>query len=231
MRRNADDGLALEQIWWRANLYRKTQDFMVALRDAIRTQPDNSTAIAFYAKAALEWRTGIINETSKDVPDHLERSFGLSIPSIRAILDRARQLNPQNWVGFLTEPEIKRFTGGRYPPTLDKVDYSKRALQISDNPWTNVAFANALMEDAAFYPAKNPKGQAARAVALLKRSRRRFPNYPRTDAALFQFYAYWPLTKNSEEAHKAEQRLIASINPSLRQTAPIQRYLSSLHLK
>ena len=230
--RNANNGLGLDQLWWRANLYGRTSDFMTALRDVVRTQSDNSIAMAFYARSALDWRAAFINSsTSQTVPAQIERDFGLSVASIRAMLDKATQLNARNWIALLSKSDVNLYSGvGSYPLSVDEVKYSRQALSISDNPWTNVVFANALMSDAAYYQTKNPKRLAHRAVELLNRSRRKFPNYPRTDVALFQFYAYWPLTKNLVEARKAEQRLIASINPSLRQTAPIQRYLKSIRL-
>ena len=228
--RNASNGVELEQIWWRANLYSQTRDFMVALRNVVRAQPDNSVALAFYAKAALEWRGVIASENAQKVPEDIDTNFGLSIAAIRLFLDKAQQSNSRNWVAFLTEPDIKRYTGGRFPPSLEEVAYTRQALHISDNPWTNVAFANALVSWAIEHPKENDSAQSQRAVAILERSKRRFPNYPRTDVALFQYYAYYPLTKNPEKAQQAEKRLMNSIRPALRQTAPIQRYLDSIHL-
>ncbi len=225
VRQNANNGLALQKLWWRANLYSQAWSYLSELQSIIQQQPANATAPAAYALGLVNWRRAqYTGQLSQEVATKVD----LSEPHILSLLDTSKKLNRRSWLAYVADSQFSPRQSGSWPPSKDEVAAARKAYAIQANPLTILTLAQALQSQAIDVQKKE---DGLRGVALLQHASTRFPNYPAIDAALYQYYTYYPYTKDLVAGQKAKQRLISSIKPSLRQTEPIQRYLKSLELK
>ena len=216
VRRNAKNGDALYTDWGRAVLYGRMWDYIATLRQVQREQPNNPTVYAAYALVLNELAVQKMRDPKSLVVDS---SIDATFAGVRKQVEKTKTISPHFWMVPMLESRLIPNEGNDYFGT-QKVSLARQAVHIEGNALSYLTLSNAQWYHGAMV--NDTKG-ITKVVATLERANRLFPGQPYILAELYSQYHY--ALKDETKAEKARTALLATIRPTLRRTAPVQKFL------
>ena len=225
VKRYRNDALVLEALTQRALIYNQVRPMLDAMRDELdandKNKTRNDTMRASYAMALFILRG---SHRKEKAPASFGSRHAFGSKQIGEFIDESKQGLNVPWMAFVADADYTLTRGGIY---TEKTERAKRALQANRNPMTLTFYAETLMDKQAANEGDVKDSQEA--IRILTNVKRVSPWYWRSNRDLWQFYAYYPATRDDAKAAKAYRELVATIPQSLRNTAAIQRYLKWQH--
>lgn len=220
VRANSKNVLALHQLWWRARLQGSTWYYVLALRDLSKSEPKNAVALAAYSDALLDcFQNYQASASYKKAKADLGNE--LSIAGIRVLLEKAKKLDAEQWLIWMTESKMVPYEGSSWTTLGERAEKAaRRAVEINSNSLTNTQLAEVLQLRATW---DYDKSYIDKAIIVAKRAQAMKPVDPRPSFVLLSIYR--DQKKNAAEAQKAQQAILATIPAGITLSEKAKAYL------
>ena len=206
VRQNSKNALALHQLWWRARLHSSVWYYVLAVRDLTRSEPKNAVALAAYSDALMDCFQNYQTSASYKKA-RADLGNDLSIAGIRALLEKAKKLDSEQWLIWITESKMVPYEGNGWTTLGERAEKAaRRAVEISNNSLTNLQLAYVLQMRAVW---DYDKSYIDKAITVAKRAQTMKPLNPEPSLLLLSIYR--DQKKNTAEAKKAQQAILATI--------------------
>lgn len=219
----------LYNLWRRARTQKRYWSYAIALRDVVKEQPQNATALATYSLVMLEALTdyGKVDNFA----EAKERYFGddLTWKGIRVRIEQAKKLDSKQWPLWVAQSQVIPYPGGPDMKFSEMGNQSetaaRRALALEYNSFTNSALARALVNRSSW---ENKPDLIYRAITVATRASQSRPVSVQAKAYLMHLYKVFSQPRQLSKVEQIKQQILATIPPGTKLSDGSKAYLKQL---
>ena len=221
----------LYNLWRQARTQKRYWSYAIALRDVVKEQPQNATALATYCLVMLE--TLADYNKVDNFADAKQRYFGddLTWKGIRTRIEQAKKLDPKQWPLWVAQSQIIPYPGGPNMKLSEMGSQSeaaaRHALALEYNSFTNSALAYALLSSASW---SNKPELIDNAIIAATRASQAKPVSVQAKAYLMHLYEVFSRPRQPAKAEQIKKQILATIPPNIRLSEGSKAYLRQLDI-